>query len=63
MKRAKFTKEQIVAVLKEHEVGQRQPTRLARGISGVTIYNRKASSGPGRLRAQRLKELGRRTPR
>ena len=40
MKRSRFTEEQIVAVLKEHELGAK-PADLARkhGISEATLYN------------------------
>src|SRR6516162_9917521 len=46
MKRARFTEEQIIAVLKEHEAGVKTAD-LARkhGISEATIYNWKAKFG------------------
>ncbi|PPQ13717.1 IS3 family transposase [Bradyrhizobium sp. AC87j1] len=46
MKRARFTEEQIIAVLKEHEAGAKTAD-LARkhGISEATIYNWKAKFG------------------
>ena len=46
MKRARFTEEQIIAVLKEHEAGVKT-VDLARkhGISEATIYNWKAKFG------------------
>jgi putative transposase len=46
MKRAGFTEEQIIAVLKEHEAGAKTAD-LARkhGISEATIYNWKAKFG------------------
>ncbi|MGY3347006.1 putative transposase [Bradyrhizobium sp. USDA 4459] len=46
MKRARFTEEQIIAVLKEHEAGAKT-VDLARkhGISEATIYNWKAKFG------------------
>ncbi len=46
MKRARFTEEQIIAVLKEHEAGAKTAD-LARkhGISEATIYNWKAKYG------------------
>jgi putative transposase len=42
MKRARFTKEQIIAVLKEHEAGAKTAD-LAR--SDATFYNWKANYG------------------
>src|SRR3982750_3933970 len=46
MKRARFTEEQIIAVLKEHGAGAKTAD-LARkhGISEATIYNWKAKFG------------------
>ncbi|MBP0113877.1 transposase [Bradyrhizobium vignae] len=46
MKRARFTEEQIIAILKEHEAGAKTAD-LARkhGISEATIYNWKANFG------------------
>ena len=46
MKRARFTEEQIIAVLKEHEAGAKTAD-LARkhGISEATFYNWKAKYG------------------
>jgi len=43
MKRARFTEEQIIAVLKEHEAGGKTAD-LARkhGVSEATLYNWKA---------------------
>jgi transposase-like protein len=47
MKRARFTEEQIIAVLKEHEAGAKTAD-LARkhGISEATLYNWKADLRP-----------------
>ena len=46
MKRIKFTEEQIIAVLREHEAGAKTAD-LARkhGISEATLYNWKAKYG------------------
>jgi putative transposase len=46
MKRGRFTKEQIIAVLREHEAGAKTAD-LARkhGISEATLYNWKAKHG------------------
>jgi len=59
MKRKRFTEEQIIAVLKEHEAGAKT-TDLARkhGISEATVYNWKAKFGGMDVsEAQRLKVL------
>ena len=59
MKRARFTEEQIIAVLKEHEAGAKTAD-LARkhGISEATIYNWKARFGGMDVsEAKRLKAL------
>ncbi len=69
MKRIRFTEEQIIAVLREHEAGEKTAD-LARkhGISEATLYNWKAKYGgmdvseAKRLRAledenRRLKKL------
>ena len=59
MKRARFTEEQIIAVLKEHETGVKTAD-LARkhGISEATFYNWKAKySGMDVSEARRLKAL------
>ena len=59
MKRARFTEEQIIAVLKEHEAGAKT-TDLARkhGISEATLYNWKAKYGGMDVsEAKRLKAL------
>jgi putative transposase len=59
MKRARFTEEQIIAVLKEHEAGAKT-SDLARkhGISEATLYNWKAKYGGMDVsEARRLKSL------
>jgi putative transposase len=59
MKRSQFTEGQIVAVLKEHELGAK-PADLARkhGISEATLYNWKAKYGGLTVsEAKRLKLL------
>ena len=46
MKRARFTEEQIIAVLKEHAAGAKtaDPARK-HGVSEATLYNWKAKYG------------------
>jgi putative transposase len=59
MKRARFTEEQIIAVLKEHEAGA-QTAGLSRkqGVSEAAIYNWKAKFGGMDVsEANRLKQL------
>ena len=59
MKRARFTEEQIIGVLKEHEAGAKTGD-LARkhGISEATLYNWKARYGGLDVsEAKRLKQL------
>jgi putative transposase len=59
MKRAKYTPEQIIGVLKQHEAG-RKVAELAReiGVSEATIYTWKSKYGGMEVsEAQRLKSL------
>lgn len=57
MKHSKFSDEQIIAILKEHEAGAR-PADLCRkyGMSEATVYNWKAKYG-GLAEVKRLKNL------
>jgi putative transposase len=59
MKRSRFTQEQIIGILKEHEAGSK-PSELARkhGVTEHTIYRWKAKYGGMTVSdAQRLKQL------
>jgi putative transposase len=59
MKRARFTEEQIIAVLKEHEAGAKAADLCRRhGISEATFYNWKGKFGGMEVsEAKRLKAL------
>ena len=59
MKKGRFTEEQIIGVLKQHEAGRKVP-ELAReiGVSDATIYAWKSKYGGMDVsEAQRLKSL------
>ncbi len=59
MKRARFTEEQIIGVLKEAEVGAKAADLSRKhGISEATLYNWKAKYGGMEVsEAKRLKQL------
>lgn len=60
VKRSRFTKEQIIAVLKEAEAGAKTGELARRhGVSEATIYNWKAKYGGLEVsEARRLRALG-----
>lgn len=59
MKRKRFSEEQIISVLKEHEAGARVPDLARRhGVSENTIYRWKSKFGGLEVsEAKRLREL------
>ena len=59
MKRKRFTEEQIIAVLKEHELGAKTADLCRKhGISDATFYNWKSKYGGMDVsEAKRLKQL------
>lgn len=59
MKRSRFTEEQIIAVLKEHELGAKTADLCRKhGISEATFYNWKSKFGGMDIsEAKRLKAL------
>jgi len=59
MKRARFTEEQIIGVLKEHEAGAKTADLSRKhGVSEATLYNWKAKFGGMDVsEAKRLKQL------
>lgn len=59
MKQSKFSESQIVAILKQHELGAKVPDICReQGISNATFYNWKAKyGGMDAAQLKRLKEL------
>ena len=64
MKRKRYTEEQIIGILKEHEAGMKTADLCRKhGISEGCFYNWKAKYGGLEVsEAKRLKGLGARTP-
>ena len=64
MKKGRFTEEQIIGILKQHEAGRKVP-ELAReiGVSAATIYTWKSKyGGMDRQRCAEAERAGRREP-
>ena len=59
MKRARFTEEQIIGVLREHEAGDKAADVARKhGVSEATLYNWKAKFGGMNVsEAKRLRQL------
>ena len=58
MKRKRFTEDQIIAVLREHEAGEAGDLARKHGVSEATLYNWKAKYGGMDVSdAKRLKTL------
>ena len=58
MKRSRFTEEQVIVVLGEHEAGAKTADLAKHGISEATLYNWKAKYGGMDVSdAKRLKAL------
>ena len=60
MKKGRFSEEQIIGVLKQHEAG-RKVADLAResGVSEATIYTWKSKYGGMEVKAKRLRDTSR----
>jgi putative transposase len=58
MKGARFTEEQIIGVLKDHEAGAKMDLARKHGVSEATLYNWKANYGGMDVsEAKRLRQL------